>query len=130
MSEPKKTAFIYNENLDTVYLNEAYGNDPTFALEMFQMFLEIIDEELLIIRGALDINSLDGFKQKLHRIKPTFGMVGLKSISDRIETLRKQIDAQENIDLQKWYDQLEKDIVMHTAILEIEVENLKQFLAK
>ena len=120
--------FSFSEKLDTTYLYEAYGNDSSYALEMFQTFLEIIDDELLILRDAVDQNDKNDIKRKLHRIKPTFSMVGLRLISESIETLEKRIADQEDIDLKKWYILIENDIISNIPILREEVKKLEEWL--
>lgn len=120
--------FIFSEKLDTTYLYETYGNDSSYALEMFQTFLEIIDDELLILRDALDQDDQNDIKRKLHRIKPTFSMVGLRLISERIETLEKRITNQEDIDLKKWYILIENEIISQIPILQEEVKKLEEWL--
>ena len=128
VTESTGKTFVFSEKLDTTYLNEAYGDDSSYALDMFQTFLEIIDDESLIIRDAIDQGNSNDIKQKLHRIKPTFSMVGLRPISDRIEILEKRMTDQEDIDLKKWYILLEKDIQLYIPILQMEVKKLEQWL--
>ena len=128
VKESTGKTFVFSEKLDTAYLNEAYGDDSSYALDMFQTFLEIIDDESLIIRDAIDQGNSNDIKQKLHRIKPTFSMVGLRPISDRIEILEKRMTDQEDIDLKKWYILLEKDILLYIPTLQMEVKKLEQWL--
>ncbi len=127
VSKLEGAGFEFAAELDVNYLNQAYGSDSEYALEMFQTFLEIIDDELIMIREALDLNQKDDIKKKLHRIKPTFTMVGLKIISDRIEAVEKRLVNNEEVDLMDWYFKLENEIKGYMPILNQEVEKLKQW---
>jgi len=128
-AKPKdeKGGFEFSDRLDVAYLKQAYGNDSTYALEMFETFLEILDNELITIRDSLDEDSKEEIRKKLHRIKPTFTMVGLKQISESIEDLEKKILDNIETDLNEWYREIEKEIKVYIPILEKEVEKLNQW---
>ncbi len=119
--------FEFSEQLDMDYLNQAYGNDSAYAREMFQTFLDIIDDELTIIREALDEDDKEDIRKKLHRIKPTFTMVGLRHVSDRIEVIEKRLADGREVNLSDWYLEMEKEIKEYIPVLKHEVEKLKQW---
>lgn len=126
---PKKEndGFEFSDELDVDYLNQAYGHDSGYALEMFQTFLEILDNELIIIRDSLDEDTKEEIRKKLHRIKPTFTMVGLKHISDQIEALEKKMVENVDVNLNDWYRGIEKEIKEYIPVLNQEVEKLNQW---
>ena len=127
IQKKEKNGFEFSDVLDTDYLNQAYGKDSVYALEMFQTFLEIIENELIIIRESLDEDNNEEIRKKLHRIKPTFTMVGLKQISDNIESLEKKLMANEEVNLKNWYQEIDKEINEYIPVLKQEVEKLNQW---
>ena len=123
----EKIGFRFSEELDVDYLTQAYEDDSLYAFEMFQTFLEILDDEMILIRTALETDNRNDIKKKLHRIKPTFTMVGLKSISDQIEAMEKRLVNQGEVNLKDWYQDLEKQIHGYVPILKQEVEKLSKW---
>ena len=83
-SESKHT---FNSTLDKAYLIEAYGDDQDYAKEMFETFLEIIDDEMTNLKECIASKNLEDIKKQAHKIKPTFTMVGLSSISDSFQKM-------------------------------------------
>ena len=69
--------FIFNEKLDSEYLYSLYEDDYQYIQEIFQTTLTHFDEDYNSIRTAFEANNLLELKKAIHKIKPTFGFVGL-----------------------------------------------------
>ena len=69
--------FIFNEKIDSEYLYSLYEDDYQYIEEIFQTTLTHFDEDYNSIRTAYESNNLLELKKAIHKIKPTFGFVGL-----------------------------------------------------
>jgi len=85
--------FQYCSELDGAYLIAAYGSAYNHALEMMELFVKVIPECIVLLNKEVEEGDIRATQATAHRIKPTFSMVGLSSISERagkIELLAKQ----------------------------------------
>ncbi|WP_394991273.1 PAS domain S-box protein [Emticicia sp.] len=82
------------EELDNDFLNQFYGEDGTYALGVFEKFKSIYLKEFEQIVANNDKKTLDNVKRKLHDIKPSFKMVGLSDIEEKIDGFIKQDKAE------------------------------------
>ena len=78
------------EELDNDFLNQFYGEDGTYALEVFEKFKSIYLKEFEQIVINNDKKILNDVKKKLHSIKPSFKMVGLSEIEEKIDMFIKK----------------------------------------
>jgi len=81
--------FFFQEEIDLDYLNEAYGDDLEYAKEMFVVFLSIIDEAMEVLQQVVENRETERIKQQAHKIKPTFTMIGLSSITQAMSQIEK-----------------------------------------
>jgi signal transduction histidine kinase/FixJ family two-component response regulator len=88
--ENKVSESRYLSALDSTYLQEMYGDDYKYATDMFQTFItEIVPEVQTLGVETLDIQLL---RKQIHKIKPTFGMVGLISLQSQLADLETACD--------------------------------------
>ena len=125
--EKVETDFSFSTELDTQYLEDAYGGDLAYGQDMFETFLEIVDDEVLDIKNSILEDSTDLIKKKLHKIKPTFTMVGLRMISTQIEAIEYKLHKEEPIDLVQCCDDLKEQIGNYKPILESEIKKMIQW---
>ncbi len=84
------TSFTFSEGFDESYLQEMYGEDLSQLQEMFELFLTVIADENETLKSAVKENDFDTAKAVTHKIKPTFTMIGLSSITDQIKSLENE----------------------------------------
>ena len=87
--EHGSVVFDFQEEIDLEYLNEAYGDDLEYAKEMFVVFLSIIDEAMDALCQVVENQETEKIKQQAHKIKPTFTMIGLSSITQAMSQIEK-----------------------------------------
>ncbi|MEI6411040.1 MAG: ATP-binding protein [Bacteroidota bacterium] len=81
--------FTFDARLDQQMLYALYGDDLDYAHEMFDMFLNTAAVEFREIRPKVETENWLELARLAHKLKPSFGMVGLCSLEkmmDRIET--------------------------------------------
>jgi len=81
--------------LDKNLLSKLYGNDFGYALEMFELYLEVIDSEIDHLKN--NSSNKEATKKQAHKMKPMFEMVGLSRLSALCLKVEKEIDI-DNID--------------------------------
>jgi len=124
----KKTSdFLFSTSLDQEYLIEAYGSDLEYALDMFTTFEEIVDDEMLLISDAVHEENLDAIKSQLHRIKPTFTMVGLGSLSKKIESVEPVIKGLSGDEIKEWFANFSESLHEKRPILLNEIQRLARW---
>jgi len=72
--------------LDHAHLLEMYGDDKPYLTEMFSMFLTDTVPEVEALTVTMGVTAL---KKALHKVKPTFGMVGLTDLQAEVAQLEE-----------------------------------------
>lgn len=90
-TEKSEKTFIFHPQLDQNALVELYQNDLQYANEMFLTFNAIIENELDVLHKATNDQELGKIKKQIHKMKPTFKMVGLTSIFNTFEEIEREV---------------------------------------
>jgi HPt (histidine-containing phosphotransfer) domain-containing protein len=70
-------------------LLEMYGNDFPYITEIFSIFLEDIVPDITALREEYTVINKEALRNRLHQLKPTFGMVGLEELQKQLEALER-----------------------------------------
>jgi len=89
-------AFAFDNRLDQPFLESLYGDDFQYAQEVFEGFLATTKTEFERIKDDYRQNEVKNMRQKLHKIKPTFGFVGLTELTEKTEMIIAACDASSN----------------------------------
>lgn len=84
---------IFENELNQSHLDEMYGDDREYASEMFGIFLSEIVPEIDTLPAQL--KDLSEFRKTVHKLKPTFGMVGLTGLLEKIQQIESDCDNQQ-----------------------------------
>jgi HPt (histidine-containing phosphotransfer) domain-containing protein len=84
----------FSKQFNRSYLQEIYGDDTEYALDMFSTFLEIIDGEFDKLHAAIRTSDKLEVKRMVHKIKPTFSMVGLTELTELFSDLEPRVKEQ------------------------------------
>lgn len=105
------TPIQFPDALDTTILQELYADDVNYATLMFDLFLTEIVPQVHELKQVAEQQNWSYFRQICHKIKPTFGMVGVTQ-------------------MEHWFDKLEatQDLHSATAIIDIVHTKLAQVL--
>ena len=77
---PKR--FIFNEKLDSDYLFSLYADDYPYIEEIFATTLHHFDQDFSAVEIAWESGNVADLKRATHKIKPTFGFVGLPDVQE------------------------------------------------
>ncbi len=118
-------AFDFDKKLNALHLKELYGNDTEHAAMMFETFLEESLSQWEDIWTLWDNNNRMAIRDKAHRLKPAFSMVGLTQIEAQLKDLERSIFDYSQPKLKEILTHIDKTIDLFTPILENELERLQ-----
>ena len=120
--------FIFNEKIDSDYLYSLYEDDYQYIEEIFATTLAHFDADYKSIRIAYESNNLLELKRAIHKIKPTFGFVGLplvQQICQEFEDICQKANASN--ELKTEYQQIVITLADSKDLIAREYNKLKEF---
>jgi hypothetical protein len=119
-------SFSFSYPLDQQFLESLYGDDLSYACEVFEEFLKNTKTGLEEIRHSCRENDLKKVRQQLHKMKPTFGFVGLTPLTEKTEKLIVACDASSSIkNIEPECIGLFNEIEGSFGLIEAELERMK-----
>ncbi len=120
-----KSEFVYHQELDTDFLQEAYGNDYESALELFEIFLETVPEQMERFSSN---NNKDVNYNILHKVHPTFKMVGLSDLSEKAKSLHDVINDISQEDIKSRIKIIQYKYKEDVQIIQSEIIKLQEYV--
>ncbi|AEW01503.1 hypothetical protein A4D02_05780 [Niastella koreensis] len=120
--------FIFNEKIDADYLYSLYEDDYQYIEEIFQTTLTYFNEDYNSIKNAYETNNISDLKKAIHKMKPTFGFVGLplvQNICRDFEDICQK--ATSSNDLSSEYQQIVVTLAESKELIASEYNKLKEF---
>ena len=120
--------FIFNEKIDADYLYSLYEDDYQYIEEIFQTTLTYFNEDYNSIKNAYETNNISDLKKAIHKMKPTFGFVGLplvQNICRDFEDICQK--ATSSNDLSSEYQQIVVTLAESKELIALEYNKLKEF---
>ncbi len=81
--------FKYDQRLDVDFLESIYDGDMEHAAISFEQFLLKLPTQLKELEESFAAGNITIFRQKLHKLKPTFSYVGLTKITAKAEKIER-----------------------------------------
>jgi CheY-like chemotaxis protein len=97
----KNGNFVFNEMLSRKHLHELLGDDYDYAKVLFEIFESTIVPQIDDVKVLFDQNDTLAFSKLIHKIKPTFSMVGIPGFDELLNRLELQSGKTDNIGLLK-----------------------------
>ena len=88
---PKQKVIRTETNHILDNLKKMYGEDKSYALHMLQLFKETIPSEIEKLEEYNKQKNTESIGKLTHQIKPSFTMVGLPELTDKLQTIEKSI---------------------------------------
>jgi HPt (histidine-containing phosphotransfer) domain-containing protein len=82
--------FSFHDNIDTNFLYTMYADDFECMEDIFATTCKHLGADLNLIKTAFEAHNLSDVKKGIHKIKPTFGFVGLldmQHLCEQVEAL-------------------------------------------
>lgn len=122
--------FIFNEKFDGESLFSLYADDFAYMEEIFLTTLRHFDPDFESIKLAYaDANIID-LKKAIHKIKPTFGFVGLTGVETSCREFEQLCERSSVIEeVTEQYREICSKLMDAKDIMEAEYKRLKEFNA-
>lgn len=127
-SDGQQAASSNGYSLDHAALQDLYGDDDEYAMEMFEMFFSKMEEEYPQLRKLLQTQSWKPLSKLAHKIKPAFPMVGLTWVEPTINQL-ELASAAEPVDqkqLEAMMEQIEGQVAIGIPLVKAAFERLRE----
>ncbi len=122
--------FEFSHKLDDSYLNELYEQNVEYAIGLFTIFVDNIDQEWKEILVASEAGNAELVRQLVHKIKPNFSMVGLTWVSRMMETVERSIrDNQDFSQVPFILGEADAELKTYLPMVISELVRMQQFLA-
>lgn len=124
--------YRYSDTFDTSTLDMYYGNDVSYALEMFDIFTEQLEETMSLVVNALKNNNRADLRHYVHKLKPTFTMVGFPEVTKFFEGWERDID-QPNISFELFpgrWDEIKPEVLKILHDVKNEAKKMQSFVNK
>lgn len=120
--------FIFNEKIDSDYLFSLYEDDYQYIEEIFCTTLTYFDADFKAIQQSFETNNLSELKRAIHKIKPTFGFVGLplvQHICKEFEDICQKANSSNELITE--YQQIVITLAESKELIASEYNKLKEF---
>lgn len=120
--------FIFNEKIDSDYLHSLYEDDYQYIEEIFATTLAHFDDDVRSIQDAFTAGDVSALKKAVHKIKPTFGFVGLTSVQQLCREFEDICQKATTTDeLKHQYQQIVTTLAVNKDLITSEYSKLKEF---
>jgi PAS domain S-box-containing protein len=128
-SVKRDLTFTFNKAFDEHSLQMYYDGDIEYALEIFNIFIVQLEESLPVLTDALKGGQSDNVRKIVHKLKPTFTMVGFPMITSYFEFWEKELDNGMSGEkaIQKWLD-IKTEIKNIDNLVKQEIKRMKPFV--
>ncbi|MBI1304977.1 MAG: PAS domain S-box protein [Bacteroidetes bacterium] len=127
--EPEFTEseFHFSKELDRQLLIDSYDNDIEYAADIFSTFLSNTPDELKRVQEFIKQNKTAEIRTIIHRIKPTFQMVGLPAISVMCSDAEKLAD-EKNEDFMLKVNEITDAFESTRSLIISELERMQNYI--
>ena len=127
--EGSEATFRFNNQLDKDYIEENYGDDLVYTLDMFETFLDSFEKDHAILQQGILDKDIETCARYCHKIKPMFTIVGLNHITDHFGSLESFSKGNNWEGFITFYNKVDKEIVGAYDLINGEVGRLRQHLS-
>jgi HPt (histidine-containing phosphotransfer) domain-containing protein len=119
--------FIFNERIDREFLYNLYENDYSYMEEIFLTTISQLLADFPTLEITYNSGDIHALEKVVHKIKPSFGFVGMPLLQERCQQFENQCKASTIEDISKSFAALQETIKASVEIIEQEYERLKSF---
>lgn len=121
-------AFKFDERLDIAYLQKLYSGNCSYAMSLFEVFLECMEKDWEDILQARKDNNWVQLKNLIHKVKPNFSMVGLTWITSTMQEIYEKLKQDSPQLAVPLLEQAEKEFDQYIPLVRSEYQRMQQFL--
>jgi PAS domain S-box-containing protein len=123
-----EAAFRFDERLDIAYLQKLYSGNCSYAMSLFEVFIECMDADWKDIQQAIRTSNWLQLKNLVHKVKPNFSMVGLTWITATMQDIYdklKQDDPEAAVPL---LQEVQEGLEEYMPLVKGELQRMQQYL--
>ena len=118
--------FEFDQRLDVEFLLSLYEDDIENAVISFDFFLNKYPQQLKEIEEDFIGGDIKGFRQKVHKAKPTFSYVGLTAISAKAAVIERKCDDEGDLNkVKNLYQEFKNNLEELIPVVQHELERMK-----
>jgi HPt (histidine-containing phosphotransfer) domain-containing protein len=118
--------FVFDNRLDTAYLESIYEGDKDYAAVVFEQFVLSYPEQWANIKESFAKEDIKTYKGHIHKIKATFSFVGLSTLTNKAELIEKNSGENYNLDtLTTLHNDFKNSLAELIPIVEEELKRLQ-----
>jgi HPt (histidine-containing phosphotransfer) domain-containing protein len=122
--------YRFDEKIDSDYLFSLYTDDYVCIQDVFTTALQHFDADFESFQMAWSGNSIPDLKRAVHKLKPTFGFTGMRSVEAACKQFEDTCrDESTTAQLSGSYKAISSLLLDAKAVLESECKKLKEFNA-
>ncbi len=121
--------FNFHKAFDQHALQTYYDDNLKYASEIFQIFIVQLDESVPILSEALKQEQTKKVRKIVHKLKPTFTMVGFPKITAFFESWENELykGLSNEHSMLKW-NTIQKEIKTINRLVKQEIKKMKPFI--
>lgn len=121
-------SFIFNQNFDTKFIFSLYEDDFGYIEEIFGITLEQLLPDLEQVRTAQESGDRENLRKAVHKIKPSFGFVGLLSSQEACKNFEGLCNPDTPVEtLETNYNQLWTILLDSKTLITEEYQRIQEF---
>ncbi|MFM2359237.1 MAG: hypothetical protein RLY16_1230, partial [Bacteroidota bacterium] len=130
VAAPKKLVFEFDPELNRAHLKELIDEDYEYAKVLFEIFESTVVPQVEDVKKLYEQNDRIPFGRLVHKIKPTFSMVGIPGFDDMLKTLEMQAPNVEQLsEMETIYNTFLERVAKYIPIIQRERVRIDEFLA-
>lgn len=122
--------FKFDERLDIAYLNKLYAGNCSYAMSLFEVFLECMEPDWEEISDALSREDWGALKNLVHKVKPNFSMVGLTWISHMMQDLYDKLKQEDYASVPAAFLLMQQEFDRFMPLVKTEYQRMQQFVGQ
>lgn len=122
--------FKFDERLDTAYLQKLYSGNCTYAMSLFEVFLECMEKDWNDILEAKKDEQWVQLKNLIHKVKPNFSMVGLTWITSMMQEIYEQLKQEDPLAALPLLEEVQKEFDQYLPLVSMEYQRMLLFLGQ
>jgi len=123
-----KTNYVFDQAFDSEFLVKTYGNNFSFCLKLFNLFLSTCKSEMAALDSAISSKNFQQVRDLVHRTKNNFYYIGLPELQMKMQELSnttQQNPEALNDKYETFVDEYEKALVL----VKLEQKKLQNYYA-
>ncbi len=131
LNNDNSMTFNFHESFDTESLKMYYDGDIEYTLEMFEIFIDQLAESLPQLKIAVESGDRSNARHFVHKLKPTFTMVGFPKTTTYFEKWERMIDdGLDNQGSESQWEGVRSDIIGINQLVSQEIERMRLYIQR